>query len=152
MYSHGLEWILPFYYRIEWISYYIPELRKMQERIFIALSPNLEKWWGREMMSRKSKSYGQSLLNRGFFWFPSTSLDTPVRWRIGSPVLGKAHFCMEGNLCYVWNVFISYIVCMYVTAPSTVHSMYPQHVSPLQLLGGEECLVYGGVVNNICRC
>jgi hypothetical protein len=46
---------------------------------------------------------------------------------------------MGGNLRYVRNVFISYVVCMYVTAPCTVHSMYPQHVSPLQLLCGEEC-------------
>ncbi len=46
---------------------------------------------------------------------------------------------MGGNLRYVRNAYISYIVCMYVTAPSTVHSMYPQHVGPLQLLSGEEC-------------
>ncbi len=56
---------------------------------------------------------------------------------------------MGGNLQYVQNVFISYVVCMYVTAPSTVHSVYPQHVGPLQLLSGEECSVYGGVVDNI---
>jgi hypothetical protein len=48
-----------------------------------------------------------------------------------STVWGQFTICTE--------LVISYIVSMYVTAPSIVHSMYPQHVGPLQLLSGEEC-------------
>ncbi len=42
----------------------------------------------------------------------------------------------------------SIYVCMLLHPPKyKVHSMYPQHVGPLQLLSGEECSVYRGHVS-----
>ncbi len=82
------------------------------------------------------QSYLKSCWDYGPNWTPLCADELGVQF-LERPTCG-----MGGNIRYVWNVFISYAVCMYVTAPSTVHSMYPQHVGPLQLLSGEDCLVY----------